>query len=1022
MLWRLTEIAIERRWVTIVAGLLIAAGGVWSFHNLPHYLFPDISPPEVLLIVTHFGRPPAEIERLVTIPLEMAMAGVPGVEVVRSRTIFGLAVLDLVFEPGTDKYFARQLVQEGLQTIDLPAGVKWQLGPPATGSGEVYRYELQSDGTRDLVELRSFNDWVVMPRLRRAAGVADVVNFGGYEKQYTLTLDPRRLERYGFTFDDVVKAVESNNASAGGGALRRGDMQFVIHGRGLLTDEKDIETTVINTIGGIAVRVHDVASVEIGWKLPVGIFGKDDTSESVEGIVLMTRGEDPKLTLISIREAVDELNARGLPSGVRIVPFYDRQVVVESVFLTIGHSLQIGIGLVMLVMLAWLGSPGMATLVGLAVPFSLLFAMGLLRLARIPISVFSIGAVDIGILAAATVVIADNIGRRLSADDGAGSSGRIARQKILAAADEVQGPVLIALFGIACAYLPMITLQDIEGHLFRPKALTIVFSLAGAALFALLVVPALASLIFEEGRPDCENPVLARLRSVYAAVLRKLLYVRWLILGSLILATGAVALFVIPRLGFDFLPWLDEGVIWVRADFPEGMSIDQTAEFADRVRALAREFPDVTFAASQAGRNDAGTDPFPPSCLEVLIGLQPREGWTAASRKRLVGQLGDRLRSEFPTTRFSFQQPMIESVTEDTNGTSADLAVELSGADLDVLRDLGEKTVAILKQVPGAVDVHIEQEGPQPQLLIRPDRARGAQYDVKIEDVNQLINTALGGEPIATFYEGERQFNIVARFDRESIHSLEAIGSLPVYTDSGVAIPLSQVADFSLTDGPTIIARADGQRRITVRTDIVGRDQKAFLIDARRRFAGEIEVPQGYQARWIGMIENLARARRHFGITLPVTLLLIYSLLIVHFRSAREALLILISVLFALAAGMLILYAKEMSLTASTEFIFVALSGVFLLDVVLLVQSIGNLQGLGLRRDAAIVDGAVSRFRPVILTTTVAMLALLPAAMSRGLGADAQGPQATVIVWGLLVTLPLKLFAVPVLYHILPRE
>jgi cobalt-zinc-cadmium resistance protein CzcA len=1016
MLWGLTEWVIERRAITLFVGLLVAAAGLWSFHNLPHYLFPEISPPEVQVISTHSGRPPEEVERQVTIPIELAMAGVSGVEVVRSRTMFGLSVVSVLFEAGTDGTLARHVVEEGLRTVALPSEVQAQLGPAATGSGEVYRYELQSDGTRDLTELRSLNDWVVIPRLTRAVGVAQVVNFGGFEREYTLTLDPHRLERYGFTFDDVVKAVQSNNASAGGGVLRRGDMEFVIHGRGLLTNENDIASTVINTIGGIAVRVHDVAAVEIGSRAPVGIFGKDETAEAVEGIVLMTRGEDLKQTLNGVREAVGELNARDLPAGVRIVPFYDREAVVSSAFHTVGHSLRIAIGLVMLAVLAFVGSPGMATLVGLAIPFSLLVGLGLLRLAGVPLSVFSIGAVDFGILAAATVVIAENIGRRLAAD-GAGSSGRIARQKVLAAADEVQWPVLISFVVLACAYLPMLTLRDIEGQFFRPKALTMVFSLVGGALFSVLLVPPLASLIFEEGRPDSEIIVLNRLRPIYTATLRMLLYVRWLVVGGLVAGTVAVAVFIAPKLGFDFLPWLDEGVIWIRADFPEGMSLDQTAEFGDRIRRLALEFPGVKFAASQAGRNDAGTDPFPPSCLETLIGLESHGESVAGLRKRLVLQLGERLRSQFPTTRFSFQQPMIESVTEDTNGTSADLAVEITGADLDVLRDLGEKTVAVLKQVRGAVDVNVEQEGPQPQLLILPNRARGAQYGVKIEDVNQLISVALGGAPIATLYEGERQFSIAARFDREAIQSLEAIGNLPVYTDSGIPIPLSQVADFSLTDGPTIITRADGQRRITVRTDIVGRDQNTFVAEARQRFAEQISIPHAYQARWIGMIENLARAGRHFRIAAPITVFLILALLAVDLRSPRDVLLVVVAILFALAAGVLILYVKEMSFTISSGFVGAALCGVFLMDVMLLVHSISSLQGLGIARNEAIVAGAADRFRSMLMTTFVAIAALFPAAISRGLGADAQGTQADVVIWGLLVTLPIKLFAVPVMYR-----
>jgi cobalt-zinc-cadmium resistance protein CzcA len=565
----------------------------------------------------------------------------------------------------------------------------------------------------------------------------------------------------------------------------------------------------------------------------------------------------------------------------------------------------------------------------------------------------------------------------------------------------------------------LLTLTSIEGLLFRPMALTVIFALVGAVLFALFVLPGLASYLFRSGYQDWENPLLTALRPAYAATIRTMLKLRWLVVAGALGAVVFVGLWIVPQLGFDFLPYLDEGVIWVRASFPEGTSLEQTAEFGNRLREIAREFPEVTFATSQAGRNDSGTDPFAPNRLEVMVGLRPYDEWSLPSKGELIASLGERLRSEFPTTRFNFTQPIIDSVTEDTNGTSANLAVEFSGDDQGLLTDLGRQTVSLLRGVPGAVDVNIEQDGPQPQLVFQPDRVRSAQYDVRIEDVNQLINTALGGEPVATLYEGDRRFDIVARFDRAAITSPGAIGNLPVFTHAGVPIPLSQVADFSVQDGQTIIARDSGRRRITVRCDIVGRDQGGFVAEAQRRFGESVKVPEGIRVRWIGMFENLVRASRHFLVVIPVTVVVIYLVLVVTFRTQREALLVLLSVPFALIGGALALSVRGMTLNVSSGVGFAALFGVSVMNGVLMVEHIVHLRAHGAALDDAIVDGALGRMRPILMASLVAILGLLPASVAHGLGSDVQRPLATVIVWGLFSSMLLTLFVIPVLYRVI---
>jgi cobalt-zinc-cadmium resistance protein CzcA len=1016
MIARLIRLATEHRLLVTVLTLLICVGGVWSFTQQPIDAYPDISAQQVLIIAPYQGRAPEEIERQVTIPIELGMGSVPNLQVIRSRTIFGLAVISLVFDEGTDKYFARQRVQEKLSAVTLPPGVSPEIGPLATAYGEIYRYELQSDRAHGLMDLRTLNDWVVTPRLQRTPGVAEVANFGGLEKQYTLKLDPHQLERYGMTLGDIVDAVKTNNSNAGGSILKRGDMSFVIRGRGSLQDERDLERTVVNTVEGTPVYLRDVATIEFSSRVPAGIFGRDGRNESVEGIVLMRRGENPSRTLALVKQEVEVLNTSVLPEGVKVVPFYDRQYLVDSTLHTVGHSVFTGIALVLLVLLAFLGSPRLAILVVLTVPFSLMFALVLMYLTNIPIGLLSIGAIDFGILVDGAVIMVDNLAHHLTERKRSGLNVSV-KATILNSAFEVERPIFFSTLMIICAYLPLLSLTSIEGLLFRPMALTVVYALLGAVLFSLFVIPSLAGFLLRDGYGDWENPLLQWSRPVYAALLRVLIQLRWVVAAGVVASLVWVCVQIVPKLGFDFLPYLDEGVIWVRANFPEGTSLDQTANYANRMRGLIHEFPDVTFVTSQAGRNDSGTDPFVPSRVEMMVGLKPMEEWSESSKQSLIAKIGQKLRSEFPTTRFNFTQPIIDSVTEDTNGTSANLAVEFSGTDSDRLLELARKTVTVLRIVRGAVDVNIEQEGPQPQMIVQPDRARCARYNIHIEDVNELINTALGGEPIGTLYEGERRFDIAARFDRDLL-TPESLRQLPVYNKSGVPVPLGLVADFSLADGQTMIARDSNRRRITVRSDIVGRDQGSFVAEAKRLFANEVSVPDGITVRWIGMFENLERASRHFLLVIPVTIAIIYGLLVMTFGSQRESLLVLLSVPFAFIGGALALYVRGMTLNVSSGVGFAALFGVSIMNGVLMVEWITELRTRGRCVDDAIVEGALGRMRPILMASLVAILGLMPASVAHGLGSDVQRPLATVIVWGLVSSMLLTLLVVPALYRI----
>jgi len=1014
----LIDFALRNRWLVLGFTFLVVGLGLGSLEYQKVEAYPDISGQMVQVITTYLGRAPEEVERRVTMPLEYGLANVPRVEVIRSRTIFGLSVVQLVFEDGVETSWAHQQVDEKLLQISLPPDAKSHIGPLATAYGEIYRYELRSRGMHDLMQLRTLNDWEVIPRLLRARGVAEVTNFGGYGKQYVVSLRPAQLLRYNLTLNDVLEALKINNTDAGGSVMTRGSMSFVMRGRGSLPDLDTIGKTFVKSVGGTPIYLRDLGDVGLDHRVPSGIFSKYLNAEAVEGIVLMRRGENPSQVLASVKEAVDELKVTLGLQGASIVPFYDRTHLVQSTLRTVSHSVLTGITLVVLILLLFMGRPAIAGLVALTIPFSLLFALILMKLVDIPIGLLSVGAIDFGIIVNGAVIMADSIAHRLGAL-GSSSARRDLFKAILVAALEVERPVFFSMLMIISAYLPLLALTRIEGLLFRPMALTIVFAIIGALIFALVVVPVLASFFFQRGYREWENPLLRWSRPIYADVLGVFLHRRVTVASAAAALVVGIIAIVVPRLGTEFLPYMDEGVIWVRASFPEGTSLQKTSAYGARIREMALEFADVRTVAVQCGRNDAGTDPFPPSRMEIMIIPRPRDDWKEyATQAELVHAIAERFRLEFPTTRFNFTQPIIDSVTEDTNGTSANLAVEYSGGDPDVLLRICQRTVDVLRKIPGATDVNIEQEGPQPQLLILPDRARCARNNVRIEDVTRMINHAIGGEPVGVFYEEERRFPIVVWYDRRQLNSPQEIGRLYVYTAEGVPVPLNHVASINIVDGQTLIARQNSRRRLTVRCDIAGRDQGGFVAEAQKRVTEQIELPVDYHRAWLGMYENLDRARKHFLVLIPITVALIYGLLVITFRSYKAALLLLMLVPFAFIGGALALYYRGMNMNVSTGVGFAALFGVALMDGVLLVRAVTTLRLQGLPPDKAIIEGALTRLRPILMTAIVAMLGLLPASLATGLGSDVQRPMATVIVWGLFSAMILTLFVLPVLYRL----
>jgi cobalt-zinc-cadmium resistance protein CzcA len=1014
----LLRLAICHRVLTVVLALILAGLGIWSFTELKVEAYPDLSDPQVTVITQYPGYAPEELEQQVTVPIERALMGVPGVISRRSKTIFGLSVVDLTFQYDTDLWRARQLVLERLRDAALPPGVEPTLAPPTTPAGELYRYVLESDRL-DQLQLREIQDWVIAPRLMQVPGVGDVFAFGGLVKQYEIAVEPMALYKYGLTIRQIADAVAANNENAGGSLIRAGEQALVVRGIGRLRTVADVENVVIAARGGSPIFIRDVAKVRVSHEPPTGVFGLDERSGLVEGIVAMRRGENPSETLRGIREAVEELNAGGLPPGVRIRPIYDRTELVNNTLHTVSRTLTEGLAVVLFVLLFFLGSLRAALLTALIIPLSLLFAFLAMRLFGITASLLSLGAIDFGIIVDGTLVMVERMLRGLQPRNGHRSEESTAA--LCDAALLVQRPIVFSLIILITAYLPLFMLQRVERRLFMPMAFTIVAALVGSLLFTLTLVPALGSRLLPGSRP-WSNPLLAWLSRRYEHDVRFLIR-RAPAVAAVSLLVFALTFLLARKLGSEFLPHLDEGVIWVRAVLPPGHSLERAAEVANRLRELARQSREVLLVTSQTGRQTSNTEPFGPNRIEMLIALRPYSEWPPGKRKMdLVQELSERFRTHIPGAAFNFTQPIIDMVMDAVTGSSADLAVLISGPDLRVLRAAAAETLDILRGVRGAADVAIEQEGDQPQVRIRLDRAQAARYGINAADLQQVIELAIGGHPVSTMFEGDRRFDIVVRYVPEARSTLASLGQILVPTADGGRVPLSQVASIEVADGATIIARRENQRMISVRTNIRGRDQGSFVAEAQRKFRERVKLPPGYRVEWGGQFENLDRARRRLAWILPLTVALIFVLLYWAFGSIRDAAMVLLLVPFSVAGGVTALWLRGIPFSVSAAVGFVALFGVAVMTGVLYFSEIKRLlPGREEQLEEVLVVGACEQLRVRLILITAATLGICPAALATGIGSDVQRPLATVILGGLASTLVLTLLALPSLYYMARR-
>ncbi len=1015
MIERLVSFCLRRRLLIVAFFGTVAAYGFYSWKQLPIEAYPDISDTQAQVITQYPGHAAEEMEQQITIPLERELRGVPGLHVMRSSSTFGLSLITLVFRDGVEDYWARQRVQERIAKVDLPSGVESVLDPLTSAIGEIYRYTLESK-LRDQRSLRELQEWVVIPQLKQVFGVVDISNFGGETTQFQVFLDPAKLAKYNLSLKQVTDAIQANNANAGGSIMVHGQQGLVVRGLGLVKSPEDLSLTVITQKGGTPVLLRDLGQVQMGVLERKGILGKDDNDDSVSGIVLLLRGQNPSQVLEGVHKKVDELNHKILPPDVKIVPYLDRTTLVKTTIATVGRTLLEGMGLVILMLILFLGNLRGALLVALTIPISLLSAFILMHLTHIPANLLSLGAIDFGIIVNEAVVMTEVIYRRREQNPDQPLSETSAREAVL----EVAKPMFFATLIIMTAYLPLFAFERVERKLFTPMSFTVCFALTGALFFATAAIPPLAHWVFRKPGQTFANPALAWLTAKYNGLLR---YIterprRALLPGIAVAGLTVVLALLVSR---EFLPYIDEGTLWLQVQMPPGISLPKATEMSRELRKAVREFPEVSYIVTQLGRTDDGMDPFTPSHIECCIGLKPYGQW-GGDKQGLIRRMDARL-TRLPGMNFGFSQPIIDMVNDKIAGAHSELVIKIFGDDFSETRRIAEELVGILSTVKGAADVAIHQEPPLPQLQIKVNREVAARFGINVADVTDLIETAIGGKAVSVVFLGERKYNINVRYMESSRNSLEAVGNLTLTSSTGTRIPLSQVAEVKLGSGESTITREMNQRHMTVKVNIRGRDLGAFLKEAQKTIAEKVKFDATrYRIEWGGQFENQQRAQARLAFIIPGVLVLIFLLLYAGFGQLRHAGLILITVPLALVGGLAALHLRGMTLNVSSAVGFIALFGVAVQNGVIMVANLNRCRRLGMDLKEAVICGAGQRLRPVLMTASVATLGLLPAALTHSIGSDVQRPLATVVVGGLISATLLTLVILPAAYLSLERR
>lgn len=1017
MLRRVVRFALRQRLLVVGATVLLVVLGVRSFLHLPVEAFPDVEDVKVQVISQWPGHAAEEIERSVTLPIERQMNGLPQLTSLRSISMFGLSVVTMTFEDGVSDYFARQQALERLQSVIVPAGVNPGLASLSNSTGEIFRYTLR--GPRPLTQLKELEDWVVEPAFRTVPGIADIVSFGGQVKQYQVDLDPAKMQAFGVTLAQIEQAIANANGNAGGGYIAHGYEKQVVRGVGLFTDARDIGVVDVASRNGVPVRVQDVGAVSIGGAPREGIVAKDTADDVVEGIVLMRKGGNALEVLKGVRAKAAELNSTTLPRDVHLVPFYDRAVLVSHTVDTVEENLAIGAALVLLILIVFLGDWRSAFIVGVIIPLSLLCAFILMDWRGVSANLISLGAVDFGIIVDAAVVMVEAFLVRLTLSPPTDELDR--RELIATTAEQMGRPILFAKAIVITAFLPIFTFQRVEKRIFSPMAFTLSFALLGSLILSLTLIPVLSSWFVKTGHGEGETRATQWLSRTFRPLLD------WALgHGRATVGVGVtllvVALGIGTRLGTEFLPALDEGNIWLTVTMPVGISLEQAKVVERQVRRVLTGYPQVSQVVTHLGRPDDGTDPKGSNNLEVYADLKPRREWGGIHDKDdLIWRMYQQL-AGIPGLSLNFSQYIKDNVEEALSGVKGELVVKIFGPDLRVLQEKAAEVQRVMARVRGVADLGVEQQFGQPQLRFEIDRDAVARYGLGISDVNDAIETAVGGKAVTEFLEGDRVFDVRVRYVAPARNSRRALEDLPVNTPDGRIVPLGTLARVVAEEGASRISREVNSRRIAIKCSVRGRDEGGFVAEAQRAVDRDVRLPPGYRMTWGGQFENQRRATARLEIIVPTSIALIFILLFSAFGSTKYATLILANLPFALIGGIVTLWLRHINLSVSAAVGFIALFGISVQNGVILVSQFNELRGKGMSIEQAVRQGTLERLRPVVMTALMAALGLLPAALSHGIGAETTRPFASVIVGGLATATPLTLLLLPVLYRMFHEE
>ncbi|HXY31545.1 MAG TPA: CusA/CzcA family heavy metal efflux RND transporter [Gemmatimonadaceae bacterium] len=1015
---RVVAAALDQWLIVAFLTLMLIGAGIWSFRRLPVDAYPDLSPPMVEIVTQWPGHATEEVEQLITAPIELEMNGLPRLKVMRSISLYGLSDVVLTFSDNTDNYFARQQVFERLPDVEFPSGVTPSVSPLFSPSGLVYRYVVESPD-RSTMDIKVLQDWVLERQYRSVQGVADMSSLGGETMQYQVLLDPIRVAGAGLSVSDIVTALNANNSNTGGGFYSEGGQFYYVRGLGRVGTLEDISNVVLAVNNGTPVRVKDVGEVVIGAAPRLGQFGIDKQNDAVEGVILLRRGEQAQTVLERVEAKTKELNDSILPKDVRVRPFYDRRELISLTTRTVEENLLRGIVLVVAVLIFFLYDVRSGLIVATTIPLSLLFAFICLDLRNVPANLLSIGAIDFGIIVDGGVVMVENIYRQLASN----RSGASVREVIIAAAAEVDRPILYAVAVIIAGFLPIYALAGPSATLFRPMADTMIFALVGSLLLTLTLLPVFCSWLLRTGVRERRNRAFEWIRARYErGLIWSLRHPREVIGASVMLLVGALLL--IPTIGAEFMPKLDEGALWVRSTMPYSISLEESARIVPQIRAVLSSFPEVTLVADEHGRPDDGTDPTGFFNAEFYVGLKPYRQWNGQYRnKQALIEAIDKKLAAFPGITFNFTQPAEDAVDEAETGLKSSLDVKIFGADLALLEAKGKEVKAVLETTPGIAHVTLVQELGQPSLTISVDRAKIARYGLNVDDINGLVEAAVGGSAATQVVQGERRFDLVVRLEPQYRQTPEAIGNIRVATAGGQQLPLRELADIQLASGASFIYRQDNARFIGVQYSVQGRDLASAVQDAQRAVAAKVHLPPGYRIHWGGEYEDYTASRTQLQLVLPVTLVLIFLILFALYSNMKFPLITVLGVVLSdPIGGILALKLSGTPFSVSSGIGFLALFGVSVQTAVVYISYINELRQNGMSIATALHEAAMHRLRPIMMTALVAALGLLPAALSTGVGSDSQRPFALVIVGGLFSRLLISIFLMPVLYAVVARE